>query len=170
VFPQDNARAIIASMAQTNAAERREAFLTNYVTNGGNATAAYLAAGYSASPEAARRNASRLLTRADIKHALQQKQAAFTARIDYNASQWMRDALRRTQAAEDAGNWSAAMKGMELLGRRLGLFQDARSIDPREAALFAQLGAAMQAAYGSARVHAREAIVSQQGGETAQLE
>jgi hypothetical protein len=124
-------------------------------------TAAALALGKKPpSPEVADAAASRALRSVKVQAALDAQQAALAVRADYDATRWLLDTLDDIEAARADKSHSAVMKGRELLGRRLGLFQDARSIDPREAALFAQLGAAMQAAYGSAgaRVHAREAV------------
>jgi phage terminase small subunit len=122
---------------------RHAKFVAEYLKTS-NATQAYLAAGYEATPETARRGASVLLTKRDIRQAIRQakEDAAIAAQIN---QEWVlrniRDvALRCMQAepvldreGEPTGeytfNATGALRGLELLGKELDMFADRKVHD-----------------------------------------
>ncbi len=118
---------------------QREAFVTAFVMNGGNATEAAVAAGY-ANP---RRQGSRLRTYEDVRQAIERKLAAQQVRVEYSHADWLRDVLRVAQAAEGEKRYSPALKGYELAGRHIGALNDASKLDKEQAQFFSYLGAQM---------------------------
>lgn len=68
---------------------RQERFVEEYVANGGNATQAAIAAGYSAST--AKQQGSRLLTNADVADAIEAGRAQLTAKAEITAERWLEE-------------------------------------------------------------------------------
>ena len=97
---------------------KRQAFARAYVLSG-NATQAAIEAGYS--PKTAKQQGSRLLTRVDIKLALEAEQTMLRERFDLKAE----DVLRglRDIAEDKAAPHAARVSAWKALGNHLGLFQ-----------------------------------------------
>lgn len=100
-----------------------------------NATRAYLRAGYKCSEEAARRNAARLLTNADVASAitkLREKVASETGRtvaaVMADIGRVRDDAMQEVTDPETGSramlSHKDALKALELEGKHLGAFED----------------------------------------------
>ena len=100
---------------------RQQAFAREYVANGGNATQAAVAAGYSHAT--VDKSAKRLTEHAGIRGEIDRRQRALEVRSDYTVDMWRANLLSDLDGAREAGNWSAVMKSHELLGRHLGALQ-----------------------------------------------
>lgn len=129
-------------MPQAKLSPKQEAFVTNYVTNGFNATKAAIKAGYS--PNNATPQAARLLTKANVKEAVERKQNLLQVQVEYSHADWLRDVQVTVAEAREAKSYSAALKGYELLGRHIGALTSDRRLSRDEAELFSYLGAEMQ--------------------------
>lgn len=87
-----------------------------------NATQAAIRAGYSA--KTAEQQGPRLLGHVEVAAAIKAGMAARAARLDLKADDVLTDIARIAKAAELAGEYGAALKGRELLGKHLKLFTD----------------------------------------------
>jgi len=87
-----------------------------------NATQAAIRAGYSA--KTAEQQGSRLLRNAQVAAAVESGQAERAERVEVKADDVLRDIKRIAGKAETAGEYGAALKGRELLGKHLGLWVD----------------------------------------------
>lgn len=101
--------------------ERQTRFVEAYLIDP-NGKKAAIAAGFS--PKTAESQASRLLRNVKVKAALDKAIAARAERVEVKADDVLRDIDRIAKAAEGAGEYTAALKGRELLGKHLGLFTD----------------------------------------------
>jgi phage terminase small subunit len=87
-----------------------------------NATKAAEAAGYS--KKTAKAQGSRLLTRVDIKQAIERRLSKVSAQADVTA-EWILERLRVEAMNDGEGSTQAGrVKALELLGKRLRLFVD----------------------------------------------
>lgn len=127
-------------------------FVAEYVTNGGNATQAAIAAGYS--PTSARHHASRLLKRRNIAQQIASRQGKLAVREDFTIADWRRRVLDDWDSARAAGSWSAAASMQVTMGRHLGALEEQGRMSEFEAAALQWLGSKMTDA------------VSQSAGET----
>jgi len=94
-----------------------------------NATAAYLRAGYKCTEEAARRAASRLLTNVDVKAEIERRQEKIGEKNDITV-EWILEEMKDTyRQAKEMGEYSAANKSLEMLGRYKGMFNDKLKVD-----------------------------------------
>ena len=100
---------------------RQEKFCLEYAKSG-NATEAYKLAGYTASDEAARRNASRLLTNADVQARLQelQQETAIPAIADAQEIQSLLTEAMRNCAAN--GDVLGICKTADILNKMHGAY------------------------------------------------
>jgi phage terminase small subunit len=87
-----------------------------------NATQAAIRTGYS--PKTAEVQGCRLLSKAKIADAVQKGIDKRSAKIGITAEKVLENIERIAQKAEEADEYSAALKGHELLGRHLKLFTD----------------------------------------------
>ncbi len=87
-----------------------------------NATQAAVRAGYSA--KTAEQIGSRLLRNVQVAAAVKQALDARGKRVEVKADDVLRDIARIARKAERRKQYSAALKGRELLGKHLGLFTD----------------------------------------------
>ncbi len=73
---------------------RVQRFVDEYVADPSNATQAYLRAGYKCTAEAARRAASRLLTRVDVAALVAERQRALQQRVEVTQDKVVRELVR----------------------------------------------------------------------------
>ena len=109
---------------------KQQRFVHEYLIEG-NATQAAIRAGYA--PTAATQSGSRLLRYAHVSSAVQEAEAARLAeitgeqpeKVPWLSPKWVIEKLRYTMdQALAAGNYAAANKALELLGRYLRLWSD----------------------------------------------
>jgi hypothetical protein len=96
---------------------RQQRFVELYLS-GLTAEESYRRAGYTASPSAARRNASRLLTNADVRAAIDRAAERQELTVDWVLGRLKAEAVDRGEG----GSASARVRALELLGKRLRLF------------------------------------------------
>lgn len=122
---------------------KHQAFVDEYLKDR-NATQAVIRAGYSAN--GARATGNRLLTDPDINTAIAARAEKASAVADVSVAWVLREAKATYQDAKAAGQYAAATKCLELVGRHLAMFTDNHrvTIDPeqRESRLRAILGIA----------------------------
>jgi phage terminase small subunit len=92
------------------------------------ATQAAIRAGYSS--KCARQQASALLSKADIQRALSETRAQLTGRLELDAETTLRLLVETIDDAHAAKQYSAAIAGLRLLGRHLGMFDGQRTEPP----------------------------------------
>lgn len=100
---------------------RQERFVAEYLRDG-NAAQAYVRAGYA--PGAAETCGPRLLRSAQVAAAVDKGRSRLTAKLELSAEKVLADIARIATSAEAAEEYSAALKGQELLGKHLKLFAD----------------------------------------------
>ena len=101
-----------------------------------NATQAAIRAGYSA--KTAEQQGPRLLGNVGVKAAVAKAQAARSQRLEVKADDVLRDIARIARLAEKSKEYSAALKGRELLGKHLGLFKADSSVANSEVTVVVQ--------------------------------
>lgn len=74
---------------------KHEKFCVEYIRNGRNATAAYIAAGYTKDGEAARACASRLLTNVNVQSKLRELEKEFAEKMDEEKKAAIMDVTER---------------------------------------------------------------------------
>jgi phage terminase small subunit len=101
--------------------EQQKKFCDNFIKSG-NATQSYMDAGYKAKGEVARANASRLLTKANVKEYIKGKSAAIEAATiaDMKEIKEFWTTTLRNQGAEVRDR----MKASELMAKTYGAFLD----------------------------------------------
>jgi phage terminase small subunit len=130
-------------VAKDKLTPKQEMFVKEYLVDL-NATQAYLRAGYKCNEEVARRNASRLLTKADVARAIEEANQKRAEKLELTA-EWVLENLKnvavRCQQAEpvmvfdystkemvETGEYQFDSKGanraLELIGKHLGIFED----------------------------------------------
>lgn len=87
-----------------------------------NGSAAATRAGYSA--KSAKRIAWQLLERTEVKTEVQRRMDARADRTEITADEVLKDIRRVGGKAEDAEDWGAALKSLELQGKHLKMFTD----------------------------------------------
>ena len=108
-------------MAGKKLTPKQAAFVAEYLIDL-NATQAAIRAGYSA--KTAKEQATRLLTNVHIASAIAEQTAKRAEKTARTALHVLQDIQRVTQAAEADGDLKTALKGLELEGRHLGIFND----------------------------------------------
>lgn len=102
---------------------QQERFVSEYLIDL-NATAAYKRAGYKADGNAAESAASRLLSNVKVQHAINAAKTERAQRTRIDGDQVLANIARLAAMAEEAKDFSAALKGNELVGKHLKLFTD----------------------------------------------
>jgi phage terminase small subunit len=105
---------------------RRQRFVEEYLIDG-NATAAYRRAGYTASGESARRNASRLLTNADVQAALAEARAQLSSVLSLTREDVARGLRTEATYHGDDASASARVSAWRELGKLLGFYPPEKS-------------------------------------------
>lgn len=105
-----------------------ESFCQNYINNRENATQAYLDAGYKSGEEAARRSASDLLTKPDIQTRLSELKRQTEEQGLITREQLIKEIDELSAQAKADGQYSTAMKGIELKGKMIAAFTEKREI------------------------------------------
>lgn len=100
---------------------KQERFVAEYLIDC-NATRAAKAAGYA--ERSAYRTGADMLQLPKVKEAVEGAAAKLARRLDLSAERVLADIARVASMAEAAGEFSAALKGHELLGKHLRLFAD----------------------------------------------
>src|SRR5690348_2901578 len=110
---------------------KHQAFVDEYLKDR-NATQAVIRAGYSAN--GARATGNRLLTNPDINTAIAARAEKASAAADVSVSWVLREAKVTYQEAKAAGQFGAAAKCLEMVGRHLAMFTDNHrlTIEPSE--------------------------------------
>ena len=85
-----------------------------------NATQASIRAGYS--EKTAKQQGSRLLTNADVRTRINELQDEVRQRTDMKTDDVIARLIELSEKAEAAGQYGAAVRAAELLGKRLGMF------------------------------------------------
>ena len=102
-------------------------FVEEYVKDQ-NATDAYLRAGYKCTRRSARASANKLLTKTDIKMAIDEKIKHIQSTLELETDRTVIDVLRDIQKVKDIamseGNHKETLKALELEGKYLGMFSD----------------------------------------------
>lgn len=125
----------------TKLTQKQRRFIDEYIISG-NATQAYLKAGYKVSESVARRNASRLLTNADIKAAIKKRNAEIQSEKTADMTEvmeYLTSVMRGEQTesvATSKGVYSNVevsakdrIKAAELIGKRNGAWTDKKKIN-----------------------------------------
>ncbi len=120
--------------------ESKQRFIDAYMDNGGNGRQAAIRAGYS--ERSAGGTAYRLLQEPEVKAELERRRSNLAARSNYNADMWMNDVQADIHLARSTKNMSAVMRGHELVGRAIHVFDDT-SLSETERAASAFLGESM---------------------------
>lgn len=100
---------------------RKQAFVDAYLVEP-NATRAAVLAGYS--KKTAKQQGSRLLSSVDVRAALEERNAKRAEKAHLSGEKVLADIDRLAKKAEEAGEYNAAIKGRELLGKHLALFTE----------------------------------------------
>lgn len=110
---------------------KHQAFVDEYLKDR-NATEAVIRAGYS--PNGAKQAGSRLLTRVDIQAAIVSRSEKASAVADISVAWVLQEAKATYQDARNAGQFGAAAKCLEMVGRHLAMFTDNHrlTIEPSE--------------------------------------
>lgn len=106
-------------MANLNAKQR--IFAREYATDH-NATQAAIRAGYSA--KTARTIGAQNLTKLDIREEVERLDSERMRRLNLSADFVLENIVRLAEEAQERGQFNAALRGYELLGKHLGLFTD----------------------------------------------
>ena len=106
-------------MPELNA--KRERFCREYVIDL-NATQAYIRAGYS--KNGAGQSADKLLKNAEIATRIAELNGTAMQRLEITQDQILTDINDIAKEAREAGQFGAAIKGKELVGKHLGLWRD----------------------------------------------
>jgi len=104
--------------------DRQRRFVVEYLKDSCGAQAA-IRAGYS--PKCARQQAWDLLTRPDIRAALDVARAQFAERLECTVESVLQQLVDVSAEAREAEQYSAAIRSLDLLGRHLGLFGNQHS-------------------------------------------
>ena len=104
--------------------DRQRRFVVEYLKDSCGAQAA-IRAGYS--PNCARQQAWDLLTRPDIRAALDVARAQFAERLECTVESVLQRLVDVSAEAREAEQYSAAIRSLDLLGRHLGLFGNQHS-------------------------------------------
>lgn len=105
----------------TGLTDKQARFVAEYLIDG-NATRAAMAAGYS--ERSAMRQGSDLLRAPNVKKALDAGRRRLAKKLELTAEKVLGDIARVAKKAEAAKEFSAALKGHELLGKHLKLFTE----------------------------------------------
>lgn len=100
---------------------KQEAFVREYLIDL-NATAAYRRAGYAATGHAAEASASRLLSNAEVRHAVDSAQMKAASRNEMTVDQHLADLKRIRDAAFDEGKYAAAASAEVARGKVSGFY------------------------------------------------
>ena len=106
--------------------DQQDRFCQEYVANGGNATQAYIKAGYSGN--GARQSAWKLLTNTDIQVRIEDLQAEAAERVRVTQDDVLRKLMQMALEGH-AQQESSVVKCTELLGKHLGMFPTKMEID-----------------------------------------
>ena len=101
--------------------DRQRAFVRHYLANGGNASQAYVSAGYS--PKCADRHGPRLARNGAIASAIAKGQARAEKRTEITLDGIIRDLHTEAHDHGEGTTQAARVRALELLGRHLGLRQ-----------------------------------------------
>jgi phage terminase small subunit len=107
-------------------APKRERFVAEYLIDL-NATQAAIRAGYS--EKTAYSQGERLLRNVEIKAAVEVAQEARAASIGRTAEDVLKDIQEVTKSAISKNNIAAALRGLELEGKHLGMFIERQRIE-----------------------------------------
>lgn len=110
-----------ASRSASGLNPKQARFVGEYIKDG-NGTQAAIRAGYS--PNGADVTASRLLGNPRIYAAVNKGQAKVLDKLELSAEKVLADIARISKKAEEAEEYSPAIKGHELLGKHLKLFTE----------------------------------------------
>lgn len=107
----------------TNLTPKQQRFVDEYLVDL-NATEAYKRAGYKGTGRTAENNASRMLGNAGVRDAIAAGQAKRSEATGVTAEWVVKMLVRNRQRADDADEFSAVNKSLELLGKHVGMFAD----------------------------------------------
>ncbi len=116
--------------AEDDALSARQALFVGEYIISGNATQAAIKAGYS--EKTACEQGSRLLTNVKVSREIEQRQQRRVDRLNLSADFVLENILRTAEKARDVGEYSAALRGYELLGKHLKLFTDKTEVSSKD--------------------------------------
>jgi len=108
-------------MAVAELTAKQERFVTEYLADC-NATQAAIRAGYSR--KTAQAQGSRLLSNVMVKEAIEIAQEKLSRRFRITQEQVLEDLARLSEEAAAVGQFAAAIRAKELVGKHLGMFAD----------------------------------------------
>ena len=110
--------------AKTDLTLRQQQFCNEYVSNGGNATAAYKAAYNSSNmlPATINRKAKTLMDTGKIRARIDQLTAPAAKKAALTVESHIEELSRLKEAAETAGHFTAAIRAEELRGKAVGFY------------------------------------------------
>ncbi len=100
-------------------------FVDAYIKNGGNASKAVIEAGYSENGAKVQGNA--LLTNPNISKAIQERKESISQQMGITEEFAIKELIDIRAKAEEAKQFSAALKASELIYRMAGLLKDYRT-------------------------------------------
>lgn len=107
---------------------RHERFAREYVIDG-NATQAYIRAGYSATGAAG--NAARLIANDSVRTRIAELQGKAAQKLELTQEKILRDIEEIAEEARSEGQFAAALKGKELLGKHTGMWPQKSEVTVR---------------------------------------
>lgn len=111
----------LMNMHERELTPKQRAFVAEYLVDL-NATQAAIRAGYSV--KTAKQTACENLAKPDVQAAIAELMKAREGRTEVTQDKVIADIRRVGKAAEDAEQYSPALRALELLGRHLGMFKD----------------------------------------------
>ena len=129
-----------------NLNDKQHIFVSAYIDNGGNASAAAVTAGYA--PDSAAVTGYRMKNSPHIHAEIERRTTDLAESGQLDAATWLASVLSDIQLARHVKNLSAVMRGHELVGRAINVFADSTLTD-KERAAFAFLGESMVDAIAS---------------------
>lgn len=110
-----------------NLTTKQNVFVSAYIENGGNATAAAAKAGFS--PSSTNRAGYRLLKNPKVAAAIAADREKLRQASGWNAERFIQKAEEAAQFAKDKNNSMAFVKAVELIGKATGLLRETLQLD-----------------------------------------
>jgi len=107
--------------------EKQQRFVEEYLVDL-NATAAYQRAGYKATGGAARADASRLLTNANVQQAIEIARAKQQEKTELNAEYVRKGLQREAELTGEGSSPSARVSALSWLGKHFAMFTDVHEV------------------------------------------
>ena len=112
---------LVAANGRRKLTDKRERFVREYLLDL-NATAAYKRAGYKGSQNALEAHAARLVGNGRVQAAIQEALKTRNQRTEITTDLVVQETWKNYERCVEAGEFAAANKALELLGRHTGAF------------------------------------------------